>query len=74
MIMSNMNWGMFIAIPFVVAVMGMSGTILYDTLRGVDLKHKPISYVPILLMTMFSLGLLIMVICQAIMVSMSIVA
>lgn len=70
--MSELNWGMFIAIPFVVAVMGMSGTVLYDTLRGVDLKRKPVSYVPILLMTMFSLGLLIMVIFQAIMVSMAI--
>lgn len=70
--MSDINWGMFIAIPFVVAVMGMSGTVLYDTLRGVNLKQKPASYLPILLMTMFSLGLLVMVIFQAIMVSMAI--
>jgi hypothetical protein len=69
--MSDLNWGMFIAIPFVVAVMGMSGTILYDTLRGIDLRRKPISYVPVLLMAMFSFGLLIMVIVQAIMVSMA---
>lgn len=68
--MSNLNWGMFITIPFVIAVMGVSGTILYDTLRGVNLKQKPVSYVPILMMTMFSLGLLIMVIFQALMVSM----
>lgn len=68
--MSELNWGMFIAIPFVVAVMGLSGTILYDTLRGVDLRHKSVSYVPVLLMAMFSLGLLVMVIFQAIMVSM----
>lgn len=68
--MSNVSWGMFIAIPFVVAVMGMSGTILYDTLRGVDIRLKPVSYIPILLMAMFSLGLLIMVIFQAIIISM----
>lgn len=60
--MAPQGIGAFIAIPFVTAVMGMSGTLLYDTLRGIGIRNKAIPYYLVTLMTAFSVGLTIMLV------------
>lgn len=57
--------GSFVAIPFVTGVMGMSATILYDTLRGVSIRNKPIAYYLVTLMASLSVGIVIMMVLRA---------
>ena len=54
--------GALVAIPFVTGVMGMSASILYDTLRGISIRNKSITYFLVTLMASLSVGIVIMMV------------
>lgn len=54
--------GALVAIPFVLGVMGMSASILYDTLRGVSIRNKSVMYFIVTLMASLSVGIVIMMV------------
>lgn len=55
----------YLTIPFVVAVMCVSGSLLMDTLRGVSLRRQPLGYYVTTVSTALCAGLAVMLVVEA---------